>query len=118
MTATRTIPISVTVSMLIGSVALFFALPEFSHGNERYETSAILFPYAFLIFHLAPFHALLLPLMFAQFPAYGLFFAWAWRKKRNDWAAAWLFMTHVGLAASALWLRRIDFAVSHGSYQF
>ena len=118
MTATRTNSISVAVSSLIGCVALLFALPEFARGNERYETSAWLFPYAFLVFHLVTSQVLILILMAAQFPAYGLFYAWAWRRRQMDWAAVWLLMTHGTLAAAAMMLRQIDYNVSHGNYQF
>ena len=119
MAATRTNLIAVGVSSLIGCVALFFfALPELSRGTERYETSPLLFPYAFLVFHLVASYKLILILMLAQFPAYGLFYAWAWRRRQMDWAAAWLFMTHVVLAASASKLREIDYNVSLGNYRF
>jgi hypothetical protein len=119
MTTAKSISISVTVSILIGSVAFFFfAGPELAKGSGRYEASALLFPYAFLVFHLVPSGALLLPLMFAQFPAYGLFYAWAWRKNREDRAVAWLLATHLVLGVSASLLCRIDYRASLGRYPF
>src|SRR6267142_3602987 len=51
-------------------------------------------------------HKLLFPLVLAQFPAYGVFCALAWRKGRGIWATMWILMTHLAVGATASLLCR------------
>ena len=116
--AARRILISVVVGAMVGGVAFFFAAPDFSSEAERYQTAAFLFPYGFLFLHLFPSGRLLLPLVFAQFPAYGLFYAWAWSRGREARGFGWIVATHLVLAASAKLLCHIDRYVNAGLYPF
>ncbi len=117
MKAMKPIAISMAVSILIGGIVLFAVLNEFA-GKGRYDKSAFLFPYAFLTFHLWPTHGVLLPLMFAQFPAYGFFYGWAWSKHREGRSAVWLVSTQFILGFVSFVLYRVDFLVSRGRSPF
>lgn len=118
MTTTKKICISVLVSVLIGCGAFVLAIPELATSRGRYTTSAFLFPYAFLAARAIPADLLRTVLILAQYPAYGLFYAWAWRKERQSWAASWLLAIHVllGLSMSILW--RIEYFTSQGPPPF
>src|SRR5436305_11132252 len=108
MTRTKTIVVALVVSILIGCAALFIALPEVASTRERYTISPLLFPYAFLLRHLILSRQLFFPLILAQFPAYGIFSALAWRKRKSIWSTTWILTTHLALAATASLLCRVD----------
>src|SRR5678815_4012038 len=108
MTRTKGVAVALVVSILVGCVAFFVAGPEFGSTKERYTLSPFLFPYAFLLRHLIASRPLLHPLILAQFPAYGIFCALAWRKGRSIWLITWILTTHFGLAATASLLCTVD----------
>jgi len=118
MTRTKTIAVALAVSILIGCAALFIALPEFASTKERYAISPFLFPYAFLLRHLIPSRQLFLPLILAQFPAYGIFYALAWRKGKSIRSTTWILTTHLALAATASLLCRVDAYTDAGYWPF
>jgi len=118
MTTTKAYSVSIAVSVVVGFLAFYVAMGELAKTNDRYDNSTFLFPYAFLVFYLSSSEVLLLPLMFVQFPAYGVFYGWAWSKKREWWAGTWLFVTHLLLGYSALLLWKIERSVSRGYYPF
>src|SRR5688572_23337987 len=107
MTTTKAYSISIAASVVVVFLAFYIAMGELAKTNERYDNSAFLFPYAFLVFYLSSSDVFLLPLMLAQFPAYGVFYGWAWSKKRELWAGAWLLATHLILGYSTLLLWKI-----------
>src|SRR6266498_5500734 len=118
MTGTKIVAVSLVVSILIGCGALFISLPEFASTAERYRISTFLFPYAFLLRHFILSRELLFPLVLAQFPAYGVLYALAWRKGRRIWATTWIFMTHLALGATASLLCRVDAYTDAGFWPF
>jgi len=63
-------------------------------------------------------HKLLFPLVLAQFPAYGVFCALAWRKGRGIWATMWILMTHLAVGATASLLCRVDAYTDAGFWPF
>jgi len=118
MTAGKTIGISVGIGILVGAVVLFDVAPEFASGKGRYDNSAFLFPYAFLILHLFGSHAVLPLLMLPQFPLYGWFYGWAWNKQREHKAIALLLASHLVLGVTSVVLYKIDYLVSRGISPF
>jgi|SRR4051812_47594268 hypothetical protein len=118
MTRSKTIAIALVVSILIGCAALFIALPEFASTKDRYTLSPFLFPYAFLLRHLILSRQLFFPLILAQFPAYGIFYALAWRKRKSIWSTTWILTTHFALAVTASLLCRVDAYTDAGYWPF
>src|SRR5580765_761729 len=118
MTRTKNIAVALAVSILLACAALFIALPEFASTSERYAISPFLFPYAFLLRHLTPSRQLFLPLILAQFPAYGIFCALACRKGKIISSTTWILTTHLALAAAASLLCRVDAYTDAGYWPF
>jgi hypothetical protein len=118
MTRTKIIAVALFVSVLMGCAALFIASPEFASTKERFWISPFLFPYAFLLRHLILPRHVFLPLILAQFPAYGIFYALAWRKRKSIWSTTWILTTHFALAATASLLCSVDAYTDAGYWPF
>lgn len=108
LSTTKKLYTSIIVSFLVGGVAfILHAAPELAKNGPD-KIAPLFFPYAYWIFRWVQEERLLLILIIAQFPCYGVAFAWAWCRDRQAKAVAWIVFLHVLFAFSLALLNRVE----------
>ena len=98
----KKIVVAVIYTGAIGGFAFVLSLSDLATG--RTWTAPYLFPYAYWFGRLFADGDLFMLCIFAQFPIYGITFAWAWLRHHHVKAVVWIVLVHILFAFSLAYL--------------